>query len=359
MTVRLRKHLQLRNYETEKTTVLQNTNQSTVNRQNSGRSIEAAIVNPFDVFQYKPSVLFNDVSKSWLEKTRLYLKKSSYSTYDTIVSTHLQPHFGNMAISEITTEQVSTFLADLSRLKELAPSTVRGIASVLRSVMKHAETEGYEIKTKGCVVRRKEPPHKARILSDPEWKQLEISLTNDPDTMKLGMLICMYTGLRLGEICALKWEDISLDEGILTVNRTIQRIKNTVQQAEHKTVIIIDSPKSQSSIRAIPLPSLLLGMMKKFETANNCFVLTGDSTAYVEPRTLQNHFKQILHQSGIEDINFHAIRHTFATKCVNLGFDIKALSDILGHSDVSVTLNTYVHPSLNVMKSYMERFNNL
>ncbi len=269
-----------------------------------------------------------------------------------------------MEIGEINAEQISDFLSGISSGKSaddkgLAPSTIRGIASVLRSILKHAETLGYEIKTSGCVIRRKEYTHETRILNDIDWERLKLYLMNDISTTKLGMLICMYTGIRLGEICALKWGDISTDTGILSIKRTMQRIKNDTHTAGNKTVIIIDTPKSHSSVRSVPLPTFLVEILKKYEKDKSCFVLTGEAQIFMEPRTLQNRFKNILYEAGIEDINFLAIRHTFATKCVNLGFDVKTISKILGHSDVSITLNTYVHPSLSVMKVFMERLNNL
>ncbi len=333
--------------------------QNFLSRNNSSRTVD---INLKSVSFFKSATKFKDIAQAWLENARLYLKKSSYSTYNTIILTHLLPNFGDMAIAEINTQQISVFLTDLSNQgiltanNGLASSTVRSIASVLRSILKYAEAKGYDVKTQGCVIKRKDYGHETRILSDREWKLLEYCLMTDIDATKLGILISMYTGIRLGEICALKWGDISIDNGTLTIKRTMQRINNPAQNG-NKTIVIIDAPKSQSANRSIPLPSNLLTIMKQFEAASNCFVLTGEPMAYIEPRSLQYRFKSILYQAGIEDINFHAIRHTFATKCVGLGFDIKTLSKILGHSDVSVTLNTNVHPSLNVMRSYMERLN--
>jgi hypothetical protein len=122
-----------------------------------------------------------------------------------------------------------------------------------------------------------------------------------------------------------------------------------------KTVLVFDTPKSESSKRSIPLPTFLLENITQFSQKPNCFLLSGDPEQFIKPRTFQNHFKAMLNQAGVRDINFHALRHTFATNCINLGFDVKALSEILGHADVSVTLNTYVHPSITILRSYMER----
>lgn len=307
-----------------------------------------------NAIQMAKSPVFRDVADIWLDSIRLRVKRSSYSTYYTIVSTHLKPSFGERYIENITTESISSFLT-LATDKGLAHSTIRGIASVLRSILVFAENEGYRVSSTGCIVRRKNLHRETRILSEKEWCQLEDFLRSCIDPLNLGTLICMYTGIRLGEMCALRWEDIALESGTLTVKRTVQRIRNNNKDSERKTSIVFDAPKSQSSNRSIPLPSFLANILENNKSSKSCFVLTGEPDVFIEPRTFQNRFKRILRLAAIEDINFHALRHTFATKCVNLGFDIKTLSEILGHSDVSVTLNTYVHPSLSNMKSYMER----
>jgi integrase len=278
IAVKIRKIKQLRNHEGRGASELQKLRNVCISRrriQSTDKANHAALSHK------QPVKRFKDIAEAWLESSKLYLKKSSFSTYCTIVSTHLKPYFGDVAIGDISTEHISAFLSEISTSRKLgseeglASSTIRGIASILRSILKYAESEGYEIKTLGCVVRRKEHIRETRILNDEEWKRLELCLMRNIDATKLGMLICMYTGIRLGEICALKWGDISVDAGMLTVNRTMQRIKNSTPRPG-KTVIIIDAPKSLSSVRSIPVPSFLLEIIKNFETARNCFVLTGD-----------------------------------------------------------------------------------
>ena len=168
----------------------------------------------------------------------------------------------------------------------------------------------------------------------------------------MGILICLFTGLRIGEICALRWSDISLDEQYIHIHQTMQRIQ-TKDDEKSKTSVVILTPKSSCSIRRVPIPDNLLYLMTEFQAPENAFLLTGKEKKYMEPRTLENHFKTIINLCSIDKANFHALRHTFATRCVELGFDVKSLSEILGHASVNITLNRYVHPSMELKKRNM------
>lgn len=296
---------------------------------------------------------FSEVVDGWLSDGGLVVKPSSRSTYTNIVNAYLRPHFGDMAVTSITSERISSFLS--ARGECVAPSTLRGIASVLMGALEFARESGHELnleKKKYTMpgVFRSE----SRVLSGDERARLErVLIGNDP--CRMGTLISLYSGIRLGEICALQWENIDLGRGVLTVQRTVQRIKNCSGEGA-KTLIHFDRPKSRSSMRSIPLPAFLVEMLRELEKPPRCYVLTGTED-FVEPRKLQSRFKKYLLEAEIESVNFHVLRHTFATRCVELGFDIKTLSRILGHSDVSTTLNIYVHPQMSVMREYMDRLN--
>lgn len=164
--------------------------------------------------------------------------------------------------------------------------------------------------------------------------------------------------LTKAELCALKWEDISVDDKTIYIHKTMQRLKN-FDSTGSKTYIDISSPKSKCSIRTIPLPDVLLSYIQ-----NNCpdqqgYVLTSKENKYLEPRTMQAHFEKIQEKCGLEPVNFHALRHTFATRCVELGFDIKSLSEILGHASVNITMNRYVHPSMELKQQNMQKLSKL
>lgn len=156
------------------------------------------------------------------------------------------------------------------------------------------------------------------------------------------VLLCLYAGLRIGELCALRWSDIDFDGKTLTVKRTVQRI--VVPGHMTKTILLETDPKSESSRRTIPLASELLEILSRFKGEQR--YVFGEEKP-LDPRTMQNRFKKILKEAGIDGRTFHTLRHTFATNCVENGMDVKTLSEILGHSDVKTTLNRYVHPTMD------------
>ena len=174
---------------------------------------------------------------------------------------------------------------------------------------------------------------------------------SEPNNIKLGIMISLYAGLRIGELCALKFEDIS--DGIIHVTKTMQRIQK-LDNADKKTEVIITQPKSASSIREIPVPDFLNELILKFYTPK-AYVLTGEAGTYIEPRTMQNKFKSCVEDCGLHGMNFHICRHTYASACIEVGVEIKSLSEILGHSNVNITLNRYVHSSMEMKRRNIEK----
>ena len=179
-------------------------------------------------------------------------------------------------------------------------------------------------------------------------------MLRDMDETKLGVYISLYTGLRIGEICALSWEDIDLSNGLLYVRHTLSRVL-CEENGKRRTVLIIDQPKTQSSLRKIPINSDLLRILNEMYPKAESRYVVSNQASFVSPRTYEYRYCKILQESGIHHINYHALRHTFATRCIEVGVDIKSLSEILGHSNVSITLNTYVHSSMDLKRSQLEK----
>lgn len=301
----------------------------------------------------------DQVVSLWLAAGEGRRKRSTQAAYRTVADRHLLPRFGARTVSSVTREELDAFIAEKAEgtagEPPLAPSTVCGIVTVLRAVLRFSAGLGCRTAALSDVRRPRQPVREARVLAREEQEQLEGFLYQELTPERLGVLVCLYTGLRLGEICALKWGDISADCKTLSVRRTVQRVKNLSGEGG-RTTLLFDTPKSRGSARSIPLPAFLSECLLRRRRGEGCFLLTGQPERIVEPRTFQNHFKKMLRQAQVRDVNFHCLRHTFATSCVELGFDPKTLSSILGHADVSITLNTYVHPSLSRMRSFMERF---
>lgn len=185
------------------------------------------------------------------------------------------------------------------------------------------------------------------VMNKEQQFRLEEYLREHPSFSGIGINLSLYMGLRIGEVCALQWSDIDLEKRILTVSKTIQRVQ--CRTGEKHTKLIITEPKSESSKRVIPIPDCLLPMLRQFKDSIEVYVVSGKKKP-VEPRTMQYRFAKILHNADLPSFHYHSLRQLFATRCVELGFDVKTLSEILGHSSVEVTLNRYmgeahIHPN--------------
>ncbi len=198
-----------------------------------------------------------------------------------------------------------------------------------------------------------------RILNEQEEKGLILYLADKMDLCKFGVYMALRTGLRVGELCALRWDDISMEALTISVTHTVQRIRDLDGEAYRKTKVIVGTPKSDSSRRTIPLMPDIAALCRMFDCGNpKAFILTGTGQC-MEPRKLQRYLKSYLEECGISEAHFHTLRHTFATRCIEVGFDVKTLSEILGHANIGITMNQYVHPDLERKRENMSRLKNI
>lgn len=293
---------------------------------------------------------FEVVTEEWLKYKKNTVKKSTYYNYSYSVAKYLYPSFAGKNITKI--KNYNNFIEELS--DTLSPKTVRDIVTKLKEIINFYEEEH---NTKINVKKMSLPKLNKKgiqILSNKEKQKLEKYCIQQNDLKSLGILICLNTGLRVGEVCALRWENVDFETRRIHVEKTIERIYS---KEENKTIVIIDTPKSITSVRTIPINSKLYNILKQIrgKSKKTDFVLTGSSEHYVEPRNYQYHFKEILKRSKVKKYKFHTLRHTFATNCIEAGMDIKSLSEILGHADVSITLNIYVHSSDKIKRKYLEK----
>lgn len=304
---------------------------------------------------------YSEVLNAWLQSVRINIKESTYARYFRLIETHIRPALGKYPVCKISTQLVEGVIRGqlnsgrLDGKGGLSPKTVTDMLTIIKSSMEYARYNGFDII---CDLRRltiKKKDQEMRVLTQAEQSALVNVLLEDTDRYKFGVLLSLYTGIRIGELCALRWEDISIPTATLKVRKTMQRIQDTGVGATRKTKVIITEPKSQCSTRDIPLPQFIVDTAEKFVDHPEAFVLSGDKNRYVEPRTMQNHFKAYVKESKIEDANYHALRHTFATRCIEVGFEIKTLSEILGHANVNITLNRYVHSSFDLKCANMNK----
>ncbi len=303
-----------------------------------------------------------EIGNHWLASMSGTLKASSINKYGDLLRCYILPEFGEREFSEITNQNIIDFINALlsnggAKQQGLSPSTVAEVLSTMNSIRIYALKRNFTVSfSPECINIRREQKE-IRVFSAKEQDSLLVYLYENMNPIALGILLCFFTGVRIGELCALTWDDFSLEEGKMHVRKTMQRIRID-GSAKYKTEVRIFTPKSVCSIRTIPLPEAMIGLLKKYHTPET-FLLTCEQERFVEPRTMQNHFKGILSSCNISDANFHAIRHTFATRCIELGFDVKSLSEILGHASVSITMNRYVHPTMALKTENMNRLSKL
>ena len=293
---------------------------------------------------------FDAVLDCWLGSLRLRVKRSTFSTYSGAAARYIRPALGALEAGALTDGELSGLLTEAER--SYSPGTVRMIRYILRSAVAYGQENGRCPEMGAAFAAPGRETRETRVLSRAEQEKLERHLAARGGCAELGILLCMHTGIRLGEICALRWEDVSADGRVITIRRTLQRLH--VSDGERKTALVFDTPKSRSSARQIPVPTRLLERLRESRAAPGCYLLTGTEQP-MEPRCIQRRFKSALKAAGVNDINFHALRHTFATNCIARGCDPATLARILGHSDVSVTLNTYVHPSFEAMSEIIDK----
>lgn len=302
----------------------------------------------------KNKICFEFWSNEWLEYKKSIVKESTYIKYRSIVFIHINPFFENLFIEELSNSDIQQFLNVKSNVECLSTKTVTEIINVLKSIISLANDFSVSTKCnfKYISLKRKEPKT-IRVLSKEEEKRLIEVLLDNMDIYKLGVLIGLYSGIRLGEICALKWENIDFENNIIHIVNTMQRLQ-TFDESK-KTHIVITVPKTKSSYRDVPIPYSLSNYMKKF-ISNNNFVLSTEAKKFIEPRVMQYRFKKYLKIGKIDNANFHSLRHTFATRCIESGVEAKVLSEILGHSSVTITLDRYVHSSMEYKQSNIKKF---
>ena len=297
--------------------------------------------------QTKPvleGITFLDISAEWLTEVKENKKQSTFIKYNLIFRKYLQSLFQDALLIELN----DTFVKEKITY-DISNSVRKSIYCVLNQILKYASQKYFV--TMPYLKRPLAELHNSpvKVLAKSEQKKIISILYQEMDIFKMAILLCLFTGLRLGELCALKWIDIDFENKILMVNRTVQRLY--VEGGKKKTKLVETLPKSAYSQREIPLSAVVLDLLTAFQ--NNKEYIFGANKP-MEPRTLQYHFKKIIKEAGLPDKNFHVLRHTFSTNCIEGGTDVKSLSEMLGHADVQITLNRYVHPSMEAKRQYMD-----
>lgn len=285
--------------------------------------------------------------------SQTHIKQSTKSIYQSYANKHLKPKMGTVRLKKLSRDLIQQFIDELSI--ELSPKTVRAVYSMLKLCL----TAAYEKHLIGNVVDKiclpKTVSKDVKVLTKQEQKRLEQVIEAENKENDIGILICLYTGIRIGELCALKWENINLDRKIMTIDKTMYSVQSN--DGKCKTKIILSSPKSVNSERDIPIAELLSEKLSKIQKSEG-FVINRNGK-YIEPAVYSRRYKKLLEKAGIEYMMFHSTRHTFSVRARELGVDVQTLSEILGHSSVSTTLNFYEHSLPEHKHNQMERIGGL
>ena len=294
-------------------------------------------------------ITFSELLDAWLETEKARCKASTYAAYAQRAEKHLRPVLGEKRLRRLSAEDLRLVC---DAMEPLSPATQQGVLCVLRQILDFGRERGFETGIPTDQLRQPPEKNSVTVLTGEEIARLEEVLHAEGSLRGLGLRLCLYTGLRLGEVCALRWSDLSPDGKTLRIERTVQRLRN--EDGPQRTALRLDTPKSGSSRRSVPVPDALAAELNACRGPADSYLLTG-TVRSMDPRTYQFYFQRVLRQAEIRQVNFHILRHTFATRCIDLGLDAKSLSRVLGHSDVSTTLNIYVHPDQRRLRACQEQ----
>lgn len=298
-------------------------------------------------------MVIKEISQIWMNDKVKYVKQSSFSSYALLLITHIYPYFGEK--EQFTEKDVQEFV--MKKIEEgYSIATIKHIVVVIKMIQRFAVKNKlmnhepidvvYPLSTKG---------KELQVLTKSEERKLLDYLNSHFSFKNLGLIIALSTGLRIGELCALKWCDFDMEQEILKVRHTVRRAYY-VSENERHTRVEIDSPKTISSNRDIPLSTELCRIIKPLLKVVNPtnFVLSNDAKP-IEPRNYRNYFKRLVTKIDIPYLKFHGLRHSFATRCIESDCDYKTVSAVLGHANVSTTMNLYVHPNNEQKKKCIEK----
>jgi integrase len=312
--------------------------------------------------EVKTSASASSLFESWLDSEVLKtIKPSTYESYYHCITKYIIPFYVSRDYYQLTENTVSEFVKFMYDDNSISQSYKRKILAVYKTALRELlKNTPDSIKILNCIKFPKSEQNEVQVFTMKEQCLIEKAVLSCPDKRTLGILLCFYSGIRLGELCALKWCDFDFENETMFINRTVTRTKN-FSDDDNKTLLLIGTPKSRTSSRKIPLPSFLITIFKEYyllSGKDNCYFMTSSETP-MDPRAFQKLYKKILIKNSVPDRKFHAIRHTFATRALELNVDIKTISDILGHSNVSITMNIYAHSLMEQKKIAIDRFNNM
>lgn len=302
----------------------------------------------------------NKLLVEWLETYQKdHIKSRTYRRYQGLIEMHIIPSLGECEISEIGRKEIQEFLlqqkkdGNIRNGEKLSATSTNMMLSILSLAFEYAYDMEY-VKDNPCIkVRRtKVEAKKIEAFTIEEQRAIEQEIARSGDKRLHGILLCLYTGLRIGELLGLTWNDVDFESGIIKITKTVYREKNENGIWQ----LCVDTPKTKSSDRVIPMPDYITALLKEDRAlSQTAYVVENKKGERMSIRSYQYIFEKITERAGVRKLNFHALRHTFATRAVECGMDIKTVADIMGHQNASITLNRYAHCMIEHKIQMMQR----
>lgn len=296
----------------------------------------------------------------WLEDyEKERVKARTYSRYEGLITLHILPELGDIEVGMLGKREIQDFLTRKRRSgnirsgEQLSATSTNLMLTVLNLAFEYG-CDMELIDRNPCERLRRVPADAKKIeaFTKDEQRKLEKTIAAEGDPRHIGVLLCLYTGLRIGELLGLTWEDVDLTRGLLQINKTVYRERDN----EGVWQMCVDTPKTRSSARVIPLPTYITKMLKSAKTgAKSVYVIENKKGERMAIRSYQYIFEKLTERAGVRRLNFHALRHTFATRALECGMDIKTLSEIMGHQNASITLNRYAHSMMETKIKMMQK----
>jgi len=296
----------------------------------------------------KPRIYYSQILNEWLENRKNSIKESSYNKYLTSIENNIIPHLGNIDIKKLKDSDIYNYF-NTEKILSLSDSTRKILYIIITSSLNYSIENKYIKSFPKLNVKLKAPKHRVIYFTQKEQSIFEKYILDNMSLNNLGLLLALYTGIRIGELCALQWKDIDFINNTISITKTVQRVKNKEKDSKLKTKLIVTPPKTEHSIRTIPVPKFVMSILKEYKKDNEIFIFN-DSNNPKDTRAFEKYFERVLKKCKIKNLNFHSLRHTFATRSRESGMDIKILSELLGHSSYKITLEIYVHTSLDFKK---------
>lgn len=297
----------------------------------------------------------------WLETyEKEHIKSRTYSRYQGIITAHINPTLGEQHIETLSRRDIQEFLSNQKAEGnirtgggKLSATSANLMLTVLNLAFEYAcDMDMVEQNPCARIRRSREDAKKVEAFTKDEQRKIENAIIKSEDPRLFGIFLCLYTGIRIGELLALEWSDVDIQRGFINVNKTVYRDKDESGEWQ----LIVDKPKTTSSDRVIPLPSYIAEMMKaRKEISRSDYVIENKKGERMSIRSYQYMFERLTEKAGVRKLNFHALRHTFATRAIECGMDIKTLSEIMGHKNASITLNRYAHSMMDTKIEMMNR----